>query len=446
MRRWVVQAMALFVLGLAASTRADLDGQLFILTSFPETLHTRFQAVFEARHPRLRVYVRNMKTPAAISYIQKRTSEPVDVIWVSAPDALEVLKESGHLVQLFDGSTSDAQIGGYPLDDPDGYYRGFAVSGYGIMWNEEYLKRLGLQVPARWGDLRQPAYHRHIGMSAPSRSGTTHLIVEIMLQSQGWTEGWATLLEIGGNLATVTARSYGVVEGVKDGHFGLGLVIDYLGLSARALGAPVDFVYPDVASFLPASIAMVNRASNRAAATAFIAFLLSPEGQRLLFEPEIRRLPVRQDLYKEAPTDYPNPFDAAFVRKGIRFDKVISGTRYDLVNTLFDILITDRVNAFDRPLNRVWEAIHQAEEALGVGGSVPLRTRLDEARRLVRTIPVSAGQARDPRFTGCFITKKPGFPPPPCQQEWEATWEKFTRSKQETALRLAREVLAEVRP
>ncbi|MBI3328517.1 MAG: extracellular solute-binding protein, partial [Nitrospinae bacterium] len=318
-------AIVLFVLGIASPTRADVDGQLFILTSFPETLFTRFQAAFEARHPRLRVHVRNSKTPAAISLIQERASEPVDLIWVSAPDALEVLKESGHLVRLFDGSQSDTQIGGYPLDDPDGYYRGFAVSGYGIMWNEAYLKRHGLPAPSRWGDLRKPAYYRHIGISAPSRSGTTHVIVEIILQGQGWSEGWATLLEIGGNLATVTARSYGVEEGVQDGRLGIGLVIDFFGLSARALGAPVDFVYPNMTSFLPASIAMVKRANNRAAAVAFIEFLLSPEGQRLLFEPEIRRLPVRRDLYKDAPPDYPNPFDPALVRKGIRFDNVISG-------------------------------------------------------------------------------------------------------------------------
>ena len=63
--------------------------------------------------------------------------------------------------------------------------------------------------------------------------GTTHLTVETILQGEGWDKGWASLLEIGGNLAQVSDRSFGVPDAVNSGQYGVGIVIDFFGLSAR---------------------------------------------------------------------------------------------------------------------------------------------------------------------------------------------------------------------
>ena len=57
-----------------------------------------------------------------------------------------------------------------------------------------------------WADLKKPIYHGHAGMSAPSRSGTTHLTVETVLQGMGWKEGWAEWKAIAGNFKTVTEQ------------------------------------------------------------------------------------------------------------------------------------------------------------------------------------------------------------------------------------------------
>ncbi len=38
-------------------------------------------------------------------------------------------------------------VGSYPINDPDGYYPGFAASGYGMMWNSRYLKAKKLPAP-----------------------------------------------------------------------------------------------------------------------------------------------------------------------------------------------------------------------------------------------------------------------------------------------------------
>ncbi len=440
------RAAILFIIvcfGLIASTvpATELHGPLVIVTSFPETLFNSYKDVFEKRYPGVTVFVRSKKTSAALTFIKGRQSEPVDVFWASSPDAFEILKESGDLVALFKPAENEpARVGDYPLDDPDGYYRGFAISGYGIVWNSNYLEKFGLPVPRQWDDLKKQVYSQHIGISAPSRSGTTHLIVETILQEKGWQDGWALLLEIGGNLATITARSFGVPDGVKAGRFGMGPVIDFFGLSAKMTGAPVDFSYPDGTAFLPANIAIVKRSVNRAAAHAFVEFVLSEEGQRLLFEPPISRLPVHHQAYKSAPVSYPDPFSKELIAKGIVFDTELSRKRYHIVNELFDIMITYRLKA----LRRTWKAIRQAEAALAKQSVPGLEGKLKQARHLVTVMPLSEQDALSDSLTSEFMHRKPGLPVPGHQLKLEHEWRRFSSRNQATALRLAQEVLDEL--
>ena len=87
--------------------------------------------------------------------------------------------------------------------------------------------------------MADPIYFGHTGMSAPSRSGTTHLTVETLLQGDGFVKGWGKMKSIAANFKTVTARSFGVPDGVNSGDFGVGIVIDFFGLSSIGSGFPV---------------------------------------------------------------------------------------------------------------------------------------------------------------------------------------------------------------
>ena len=144
-----------------------------------------------------------------------------------------------------------AKVGNFPIHDPDGKYFGFAISGYGLMWNKNYLKAHKLPAPKEWTDLTHSRYYNHLIISAPSRSGTTHLTIETILQAYGWDKGWALLLNAGGNMGSITERSFGVPEAVISGQYGIGVVIDFFGLSAIASGQPVEFAYPSLTSVVP---------------------------------------------------------------------------------------------------------------------------------------------------------------------------------------------------
>ena len=268
------------------------------------------------------------------------------------------------------------------------------------MWNTRYLEAKKIPVPKEWEDLKMPVYHNHVGMSAPSRSGTTHLTVETVLQGEGWEKGWGTWKEMAGNFKMVTERSFGVPEGVNSGDFGIGIVIDFFGFSSKATGFPVDFVYPTVTTLVPANIAIVKDAPNHDLAAAFIEYLLSVEGQKLLLDPAIRRLPVNPDTYADAPADFPNPFKDKSIGAAVKFDVELSKDRYNIVNALFDVMITYR----REDLAKASEALQEAEAALAGKSNPEAETLIKEARSLITAMPISEAEAVDGKFPGVFTS------------------------------------------
>ena len=182
----------------------------------------------------------NKSTSSGVKFLKETTSNnSADIFWASAPDAFEVLKGDGLLVKYTSSIEGlPEKIGAYPINDPDGFYTGFALSGYGIMWNTRYAQSYGLEPAKQWSDLTKAEYFGHVGISSPSRSGTTHLTIETILQGEGWEKGWEQIKWIGGNSYTVTERSFGVPDGVNTGSFGFGVVIDFFGFSSRSSGLP----------------------------------------------------------------------------------------------------------------------------------------------------------------------------------------------------------------
>ncbi|MES9899154.1 MAG: hypothetical protein ABW148_09040 [Sedimenticola sp.] len=71
------------------------------------------------------------KTAAGIKYIQETSSNNKNnLFWASAPDAFEVLKNDGLLQRYSSGVKGlPDKVGAFPINDPQGYYKGFAAVG-----------------------------------------------------------------------------------------------------------------------------------------------------------------------------------------------------------------------------------------------------------------------------------------------------------------------------
>ena len=442
MVRRLLTALALVAVVALRAAPALAQGEVVVVTSFPKELFEGYKKAFEAATPGVKVIVKQQQTNQGVTYLRETRARPdADIFWVSSVDAFLSLKQDGLLDRVTLPREIAARIpekvGDFPINDPDGQYFGFAISGYGLMWNTRYLQANKLPAPKEWVDLADPRYHGHLVMSAPSRSGTTHLTVETILQAYGWEKGWALLLNAGGNMATITERSFGAPEAVISGQSGIGVVIDFFGLSAIASGQPVDFVYPSLTAVVPASVAKVRNGPNGENAVKFITYLLSDAGQSVLFTPEIARLPVVPALYAKAPKGYPNPFQLKL--GGVKFDAKLSSSRVNLVNALFDQAVTFR----HAELKAAWGAIYQAAAAVAkarAGGKAVDRAAalVREARTLASTVALDDKRATK-ELNDAFKSKAD------VKARQEGEWDAFAKASYAKARTLAEQALAAAR-
>ena len=397
---------ALAAFGLLAAVTLCQAGTVTVVTSFPKELTQAYKTAFEKANPGIKLEILNKNTVQGIAYVRELPAgQRPDVFWASAPDAFEVLggqKLLDNVAELVN-KAAPTKVGNYPINDPQGLYLGQALAGYGLMWNTRYMAANKLPAPAQWVDLVKPLYFGHVAMSSPSRSGTTHLTVETMLQGEGWDKGWSQLLAIAGNCAAITERSFGVPDGVNNGQYGIGLVIDFFGLAGKYSGFPVEFAYPSVTAVVPANIALVAGAKNAAEARKFIAFSVSAEGQELLLDPKISRLPILppEAMKTKWPAGYPNAFEIA-KRAKVQFDSDLSEARYNVVSSMFDQTITFRL----KELQAATKAIHEAEAALAKKSNAAALALVRQARDLAYSPVVGAGMAGDKNFLALFTANK----------------------------------------
>ena len=83
------------------------------------------------------------------------------------------------------------------------------------------------------------------------------------------------------------------------------------------------------------------------------------------------------------------------------FNADLSEGRYELLNSLYDRLITFRL----KELNAAWKAIHDAEAK---AASAEAKRLIAEARKLATTVPISEKEASDPAIAGAFQEVKAG--------------------------------------
>jgi phosphoglycerate transport regulatory protein PgtC len=381
-------------------------GTVTVVTSFPKELTDTYRKAFEARHPGIKLEILNKNTTAGLAYLRETpVGQRPDVFWASDPSAFEVLSRDKLLQRAPElrNPLVPAKIASYPIDDPDGLYFGQALSGYGIMTNKRYMAANKLPQPKEWSDLVRPVYFGHVAISSPSRSGTTHLTVETILQGEGWDKGWRQLLQIGGNCAAVTDRSFSVPDGVNNGQYGIGLVIDFFGLAGRYAGFPVDFVYPTMTTVVPASIGLIAGAKNVDEGRKFIGYTLSQEGQELLLDPKVSRMPVLPYAAAglKVPADYPNIYEIARKAK-VQFSADLSEERYALVTSLFDQMITFRL----KELQAATRAINEAEKKLASKPHARGTELLQQARELAYAPLVGEANMKDKQFLELFRKNK----------------------------------------
>ena len=323
------------------------------------------------------------------------------------------------------------RLGGMPLYDPDYTWYGATLAGFGIVYNKVVLELAKLPIITTWEGLASPAALGWVGSSDPRKSGSVHMVYEIILQAYGWEKGWRIITALGANVRNFTNSASQVPKDVAIGEVAYGLAIDfYAWAQVHEVGSDkIGFLMPDNLTIItPDCIGILKGAPNRAVAEAFVRFVMSPAGQKLWLwvkgtadgpqNFQLNRFSVMPSLYELSPQHTAVKLNPFSWRSDFAFNESLGSARWAVVNDLVGTMVIDSKEL----LTRAWStalADGLTEQEWRTLGAVPI----SEAEAL----DLAANQWKDPAFRnqtlnewGQFAREKyrRNLKPPLVRPEW----------------------------
>ena len=272
-----------------------IENEFYLITPVSKDVHDPMLKAFAAYAKKkwnveVKTSAMPQGTPVAYGQILEWKGRPqADVFWGGEGTlfdnlAKEKLLDTLHLPDKM-WAEIPATIGkpvGLPLKDPKKFWVGSMLEPYGLIYQPKLLKRLGVQIKD-WDDLLNPKLKGQIAQCTPDRSSSSHASYEVILATYGWDKGWDWLKRLGANTGIFAARSRDVPNVVAKGEFAVGFAVpSYMAFAEVLNGYDLGFVYPKNAYVTPEPLAVLKGAPHPKAAHAFIEFVLSEEGQKLV--------------------------------------------------------------------------------------------------------------------------------------------------------------------
>jgi ABC-type Fe3+ transport system substrate-binding protein len=250
--------------------------------------------------------------------------------------------------ELFNDKAIPQTLCGEPYWDPKGRWIGACLSSFGICYNTDLLKVLGIEQPPRqWSDLADPRYFGEIALADPNQSGSVGKAFEMLIQQQmlmetlkiselqvvgappspqvkqetdaavakGWTNAMRLIQKISASSRYFTDSAPKVPFDVEEGNAAAGMCIDFYGrFQSEFVRKPdgssrMQYITPEGGSSVGVDpIGLLRGAPHAELAREFIEFAMSPEGQKLWdwkvgapggpTKYALRRLPILPTLYE----------------------------------------------------------------------------------------------------------------------------------------------------
>lgn len=239
-------------------------------------------------------------------------SGDIDVGWGGGPVLFDTLLNAGLLAPLTSENITEAleeipdTIAGVSMKrykEGEVYWVASAIASFGFTINKEYLEDEGLPEPRRWADLANETYavtlpSPSVGTADATRSTSNTRMFEIILQAYGWEKGWKILTLKGAN-ARIFDQSELVRDAVMTGEIGVGTTIDFYGYTAQLENPGVcKYILPEDGTIVNGDpIALLTTSKHPKAARAFIAWVISADGQKPWLDPKINRLPINPKVF-----------------------------------------------------------------------------------------------------------------------------------------------------
>lgn len=390
---------------------------LIILTTFSEASITPITNEFQKLYPDSTIKVLHRRVDSGARLLSK-SEHDIDLVISSSPALFLPLIKQGTLKPL-PTAINQAQLQPTYLKKQSDDIAIFGYSAYGLMWNKDYLTKHNLDQPKNFKNLIESQYFQHLIMSSPARSSTTHLIVENILQQYGWKDGWKMLLQIGGNLASVSARSFGVSDAISRGLVGIGPVIDSFAFENKQRFPFIDFTYQIDSPLIPSYIAAVKNLHQASRSSHFIAFLLSDDMQKQLPESSLYKYPLNSEITQP------------FIPQSIDFK--LMQHRGILIKHLFEQAIAHQLTL----LNQAWQLINEVGQCSSHFTDEQQR-QYNLAIHLASTPPVTETQSNTGVYNHLSLSRNDIV----TTRQLDA-WRRIMRSQLELSIAISQKIIIE---
>jgi iron(III) transport system substrate-binding protein len=265
---------------LSAASQADEApaGKLVVYTSQAPEIAQQTMDAFKAANPNVQVeWTRNGTTQlmnVLRTEMMSGEAKP-DVLLIADAINLGALKNENHLYSYSDAPLSHINPSFY---DKDKTFFGTKIIATVIAYNTQHAQPID-----SWNALAVEANKGQIAVPSPLYSGAAlyKLHTDINTPSIGW--------HFYQNLAAIGIAPQGgngpALKAVASGLDKYGIITDADVILAKKKGSPVDLVYPqEGVSYVTEPVAIMKTTHNLPAAKAFVNFMLSEAGQKLVVE------------------------------------------------------------------------------------------------------------------------------------------------------------------
>jgi len=436
--RYFVSLLAFaFAFALPVSPASAAERQtIVVLTNHNDDTLALFEEAFEKAQPLYRIKLVWLMPPDALKMLKREDSDTPDVWWQAAPhNHIGDVAKEGFLQPL--GIAADglpSSIGSIPLVEEKDLYRTSQLTAFAFLINRKAIVEQHLPWPGDWSVLAQAEYAGKVALSDPAKVRFGSTLLDVALQGYGWDKGWALLSAIAANAVLMPN---GLTDEVSSGHQPVALHLDIVPNAEQRFRAPLERVYPVHGGIVnTGNIAILKRTTQLEGARAFVNFVLSDAGQRLLPHTDLPRLPVRPAVYQQLGKEQFNPFAAQAAGQFGYMAANAGGGHSTLIDPLFAALVSDQPQ-----LAKLWARLHKAE----LQAKPQYAGKVAAARQALEQVPLTEAQADSEEIKQAFrpVKDKDGKNiQSEAAKKYSAAWVETYRKNQAQAARLLDEVEA----
>lgn len=288
-----VVIVSLFLVAVMAAG-AYASGELNAYTIMPEKYASQVFEAFSAETGIKVNFMRFSSGEALARVVAEKNNPQVDILLGGPADTYEAGIKEG-VFEAYRPAGAD----GIPdkFRSKENYWTGIGIIPLVFLTNSKFLADKGLEAPASWNDLLDPAYKNGLQMADARTSGTATERIYSLVKIMGEDEAFAYQKKLHQNIQMYTKSGAGGAMPVATGQAASGIFYIVDALDIQQQGYPVVISYPkEGVSYGIEATGILTGARNLENAKKFMDWVSSKTFAQLLVDKKINYIPTRGDV------------------------------------------------------------------------------------------------------------------------------------------------------